>query len=459
MKLSTKQKLALQLLDDPQITDLLYGGGAGGSKTITICIWMVLQCRNYPGITIGLGRKELTKLKQTTIVSLLREAHPLIGVNKSEFNYNDHKGIIEYINGSAIQLVDLSRQPSDPNYDRFGSLLFTHVVIEEAGEVQRKARDVFISRKNRFMNHKYDIVGKSITTCNPSQNFLKLEYYNPYLKLGGGDYQKWEHGQVEINGEMKTAYRAFIKSLALDNPFLPRNYIEGLKQLPSAERKRLLEGNWDFENVDTMIFPPYSIDRALTSELKQVQRFIGVDISDTGSDKTILTLYESDIIVEQKEVVVDKQEAIGEQISLEIIKYAQQNNIIASQIGIDGIGVGASCRDFLRSKGWYVKVFIAGASSSENYRNLRAETIWKLGQAINKGDVKIYANLRTMDKLREQLIAHEYETQERVIIVKSKQDIKESLGVSPDYAESAYIAYWVARSNTDPKQNINRIIY
>ena len=139
MKLSTKQKLALQLLDDPQITDLLYGGGAGGSKTITICIWMVLQCRNYPGITIGLGRKELTKLKQTTIVSLLREAHPLIGVNKSEFNYNDHKGIIEYINGSAIQLVDLSRQPSDPNYDRFGSLLFTHVVIEEAGEVQRKA--------------------------------------------------------------------------------------------------------------------------------------------------------------------------------------------------------------------------------------------------------------------------------------------------------------------------------
>ncbi len=458
-QLSKKQQLALQLLDDPTITDLLYGGGAGGSKTITVCIWMITQCRNYSGITIGLGRKELTRLKQTTIISLLQEAHPILGVGKGEFNYNEHKGLIEYVNGSGIQLIDLSRQPSDPNYDRFGSLLLTHVVIEEAGEIQRRARDVFISRKNRFRNREYNIVGKSITTCNPSSNFLKLDYYNEYTKLGGGDYQKWPHGQVEVDGKMTTAYRAFIRSLAHDNPFLPRNYIESLKQLPLMERKRLLDGNWDFENVDTMIFPPHNIDRALTDKLETGKRYLGVDIADTGGDKTIMTLYEQNTIVEQREIEVDKTKAIGEQISLEIIKYAQQNGIQPKEIGIDGIGVGASCRDFLRSKGWYVQIFIAGAGSTENYRNLRSETIWKMGQAFDKGEVKIYKGLVTIDKLREQLIAHEYETQERIIYVKPKQEIKDALGVSPDYAESAYIAYWVANSNADPKQNINRIIY
>ena len=458
IQLSTQQKLTFQLLDDPTITDVLWGGGAGSGKTITVCMWMIQECRNYPGITIGLGRKEITRLKQTTVVSLLREAHQLLGVKSTEFKYSEHSGKIEYINGSTIQLVDLSRQPSDPNYDRFGSLLFTHVVIEEAGEVQKRARDVFISRKNRFKNKEYNIVGKSITTCNPSQNFLKLEYYEKYKELGGGDYQKWPHGQVEVDGKMTTAYRVFIRSLAKDNPFLPRNYIESLKQLPMTERKRLLDGDWNFENVDTMIFPPHNLDRAMTDEIKTGKRYLGVDIADTGGDKTILTHYEEDMIVNQKEITVDKTEAIGEQISLEIIKYAQQNNILPNQIGIDGIGVGASCRDFLRSKGWHVMIFIAGSGSTENYRNLRCETIWKLGQAIDRGDVRIYRNLPTLEKLRQQLMAHEYETEERVIIVKSKQTIKESLGVSPDYAESAYIAYWVAH-NSDPKQNINRIIY
>ena len=28
--------------------------------------------------------------------------------------------------------------PSDPDYDRFGSLNFTHVVVEESGEVVKK---------------------------------------------------------------------------------------------------------------------------------------------------------------------------------------------------------------------------------------------------------------------------------------------------------------------------------
>ena len=75
IKLSRKQILFLKLLDDPQIVDILFGGGAGGAKSLTVCLWMILECRNYPGIRIGLGRKELTRLKQTTLVTLLNEAH------------------------------------------------------------------------------------------------------------------------------------------------------------------------------------------------------------------------------------------------------------------------------------------------------------------------------------------------------------------------------------------------
>ena len=141
--MSQRQDLALKLLDHPQIVELDFGGAAGGAKTWTVCLWMLLQCRKYPGIRIGLGRKEGNRLRQTSVVTLLNEVHPIMGVTKEEYSYKDQAGFIIYKNGSVIQLLDLNYQPSDPDYDTLGSLLFTHVVIEEAGEIRKKAKDVF----------------------------------------------------------------------------------------------------------------------------------------------------------------------------------------------------------------------------------------------------------------------------------------------------------------------------
>jgi hypothetical protein len=65
----------------------------------------------------------------------------------------------------------------------------THVIIEEAGEVVQKARAVITSRKNRKLNKQYGITGKAVLTCNPSPNFVREEFYEPYLALGGGEQQ------------------------------------------------------------------------------------------------------------------------------------------------------------------------------------------------------------------------------------------------------------------------------
>lgn len=423
---------------------------------------MVLECRDYPGIRIGLGRKELTRLKQTTLASLFREAHPLLHVGSANYHYSDQKGLVTYQNGSSIQLVDLAYQPSDPDADTFGSFNFTHVVAEEVGEINKKVRDTFISRKNRFLNTEYGIVGKSVSTCNPSQNYIKQEYYKPYKEHGAGSFQKWDHGQVETGGRVQTAYRAFIQSLVTDNPFISRNYIEVLRKLPDVERRRLLEGDWDFADDDFMLFKSSTIDRSLISELPTGKRFIGVDISDVGVDKTVLSLIEEGVISDQVAIDVDKSGPVGEQIALAIIKYAQQHGIDSGQarnIGIDVIGVGASTRDFLRSKGWYIKEFVAGSGSSGTFRNLRSENLWNMSQAMQQGALKIYRELPTLQILREQLLAHQFETQERLILVKSKQDIKTTLGVSPDYAESAYIAYWVSAGDNDPRNDPSRVSF
>lgn len=434
-------------MNDPQIVELDFGGAAGGAKTWTVCLWMLLECRNYPGIRIGLGRKELTRLKQTTVVTLLREVHLVMGVTQNDYTYNDQKGIILYRNGSLIQLVDLQYQPSDPDYDTFGSLLFTHVVIEEAGEIRKKARDVFGSRKNRWKNDEYNIVGKTVLTQNPSQNFTREEFYDPYKKLGMGSHQKWPIGEVEVNGKMLPAYRAFVKSLPTDNPFISRNYIEVLKSLPPQERKRLYEGNWDYVSDDDSLFNGLLLDRSIISELENESSglsFIGVDVADKGKDKTIVTLIQNGIVIEQKRLQVNTtgEKAISEAYALELIKFAQQRGFTAQdakRIAIESNGVGVGMRDFMRSKGWFITEYVATSKT-------RSQGFFDLSQDLDKGDLKLWGQLETLGEIRRQLMTITYEFKEDLTPkIVEKKKMKETLGHSPDEADSLMIANYIRK--------------
>lgn len=463
--MSTRQDLALKLLDHPQVVELDFGGAAGGAKTWTVCLWMLLQCRKYPGIRIGLGRKEGNRLRQTSVVTLLNEVHPIMGVTKEEYSYKDQAGFIIYKNGSVIQLLDLNYQPSDPDYDTLGSLLFTHVVIEEAGEIRKKAKDVFGARKDRFMNEKYGITGKLVMTQNPSQNFTRQEFYEPYKKLGAGSHRVWPIGDVELpNGEMKTAYRGFVKSLPTDNPFISKNYIETLKRLPAQERKRLYEGNWDYLDDDDVLFPSLLLDRTMISERsheEEKSKFIGVDVADKGKDKTIVSLIEDGILIEQKRLNVDTtgEKPISELYSLELIKFAQQKGFTphqAKSIAIEGNGVGVGMRDFMRSKGWFITEYTATAQT-------RSGGYYNLSQRMEEGSFQILSQLETVEELRKQLMVHTYEFDEKLQPkVLPKKKIKEELGYSPDEADSAMIANWVANGGyaaLDPKKDPSRIVF
>ena len=458
LQLSKRQKIALDLLDDPQITDLLFGGGAGGGKTVLVCLWIALQCRNYPGVRIALGRKQGKRLRESTVVTLINKVHQYLGISKQEYKYNSLSGYITYINGSVIHLLDLAPQPSDPDFDTLGSTEYTHVVIEECGEIADKARQILGTRKNRYLNKEYGITGKTVLTTNPSQNFVRSEFYEPYNKLGGGTYQKWHHGSVFVNDTEMEAYKCFVRALVVDNPFADKNYIEELKRKPPHEKKRLLEGNWDYIDQDDMLFPSLLLDRAMTGELTIGDKYIGVDVADKGKDKTVATYMENGIIREQKELQVDTsgEKAISNSTALELIKFAQQrgfNDNMARQIAIEGNGVGVGVRDFMRNKGWFITEYTATASS-------RSKGFYNFFKHLDEGKTKIFNELETINELRKQLMAMTYDFKDNLEpSVIQKKKLKEILGYSPDEADSAMICDWVANGSSDKRYNIKRIGY
>lgn len=466
IKLSKKQHLALTLLDDPQVVEMDYGGGAGGCKSWTVALWMILQCRQYPGIRIGLGRKELSRLKQTTLVTLIREVHPILGITESEFRFKGDSNTLIYANGSEIQLFDLAYSPSDPDFDTLGSLNLTHVVIEEIGEIRKKAKDVFGSRKDRFKNQEYGITGKLVMTQNPSQNFTRKEYYDPYERAGGGEYQKWPIGTAFVNGEQREAYAVFVKSLPIDNPFLSKNYIETLKRLPTKERKRLYEGNWNYADDEDSLFQSDLLDRATVYNLydhiedETVEKYIGVDIADKGKDKTIVSLIVDGVCVKQERLTVDTsgEKPISYLYANELVKFAQQNGFKqedAKKIAIEGNGVGVGMRDALRTRGWFISVYTATARS-------RSQGFYDLSMDMDAGKIKLYHELPTLNEIRSQLVTHTFEMNDRLEpTVLTKKKIKEVLGHSPDEADSLMIAAWVARGKdkSDPRYDQSRIIF
>ncbi|MGW6120453.1 hypothetical protein ACWFRF_15530 [Nocardia sp. NPDC055165] len=477
--MSLKQQTALRLLDDPFVVELLFGGAAGGGKSWLVSLWAVIQCRKFPGIKIGLGRKELSNLRKTTGQTLLAEVFPLLGIVVGrDYRYSSlvDPGIY-FSNGSAIVFIDLAPAPSNPNFDNLGSLNLTHVIIEEAAEIQEKAKSVFSSRKNRKLNKEYGITGKVILTCNPGQNFVRQQFYEPWLKLGGGDSQSWPYSNdigepilVEINGEMLPARRAYVKSLPTDNPFLSPNYIQTLRGLGPVERRRLLEGDWDFDDDDAKLFKPHLFQFADDVPASD-EDFGGCDPS-RGGDACVFTHIKKNVIVDQVRLVIPRDDPkldIGTFVAQKYIEFCRQRGIGYSHAALDVVGIGASVLDACNRLGFYVQAFNAGSTHGirrlDRYGNIieqprledeaqtialfdkiRSQNFYDMAQAAHKGELLFLRELPFYAELKRDLADHLYETVERQTVVESKKRMKVRIGRSPDYADSLQSAWWV-RSN------------
>ena len=445
------------------------------SKTFTMAIMVLLTIRQYPGCRLFVGRKTLKSLRQSFIQTLLGQVHKMFNlVEDQDFNYSAQLGEIKYNNGSTVIFGELMKNPSDPDFSRFGSLELDMAFIEEAGEVTLEAKNAIRSRVGRgIMAKEHSLPGKLVLSGNPSQNFLRTEYYDPYMELGGGEYQSWIIGETVIRPDKKKIpkkvpmKRCFLRMSVYQNPFIPQSYIDTLKTLPRRERKRLLDGDWDYADDDSSLFKSGLIDKAITYELPQpsenFNKVIGVDVSDAGRDRTVFSLIDNGVLVTQKCSNVQmnwdrkSEEPLSYLIANELIEFAQRNGfqqVNAKNIAVESNGVGVGVRDALRVRGWTLTEYVnTGQSRSDNYYNLMLN--------MDSGTIKLYKDVSTLGELRKELGAHTYEmeNQEPKVIKKSK--LKETLGRSPDYSDSFMIASWMwdrkVNPQRDPKRNSKRI--
>lgn len=420
--------------------EILFGGGAGGGKTTLACAWLIIVSLMYPGIRCVIGRKELKRLKQSVLLTLFDIFGEWELKHGTHYVYNGSAGTITFYNGSELQLMDLDRLPSDPNYERLGSVEYTFGFIEEASEVEEKAKEVVRSRL-RYKLTEYDLVPKLLMTCNPSKNWLYSGYYKPS-----------KEGTLAED-------KAFIQSLVTDNPYISPHYIESLKKLKDRVlRERLLNGNWEYEDSDNALFQYDDLLDMFSTTLEQdipqkegeppkpkVEQYISVDAARFGNDKAVLKRWVGLKLVEMKEFGKSATTLIEE----EVRKMCASYFIPMSNVVVDEEGVGGGVVDHLKCKG-----FVGGSSPIDrrtdsekqnrteykiNYRNLRAQCYHKLAELVSEKKIAIaidnqeYKN--TVIQELEQIKVINIDTDGKFQII-GKDDIKLNIGRSPDYADT-----------------------
>jgi len=408
-----RQAEALQYLsNDSSVNYVLYGGAAGGGKTMLGCTWQILRRLKYPGTRGLIGRAKLDTLKKTTVATFLEVANMIGLVAGKDFTYNQQSHIIKFMNGSEIILADLFLYPSDPYMTDLGGLEITDFLIDEAAEVSEKAFNI-VSSRVRYKLNEFNLVPKGLITCNPSKNWIYNQFYLPY------------------KNESLPEYKAFVQALPGDNLYLPESYVTSLTRLPEVDRKRLLEGDWEYDNSADRLYQYEELMRCFRESAEQgKEMYLTGDIARLGKDRTVLCVWNGFNCID---IVVLSQKRIDET-KREVQRLMSQYNIKLSNVLVDEDGVGGGLVDSLRCRGFQNG---SKAVRGSHYQNLKADCYFKLGELIDKNQIILPIRYQE-DIVKElELIRRVNPDADGKLKVTSKETISQRTGgLSPDFADA-----------------------
>jgi len=421
MKYHQKQIDALNLLAiDNDCRQLLYGGGVGGGKSFLGCDWQIKRRLKYPNTRGLIGRSELKKLRLSTMATFfeLCATHGLLPDKHWTYNGQDH--VIKFFNGSQIILMDLADLPSDPEFQRFGSIELTDAFVDEAGEVSQKCIDILSSRlRYKLINDK----PKLLMTCNPHKGWLYNEFFD-----------------AQRNGTIRKD-RRFIQALPTDNPHVSEVYLESLQMLPIIDRKRLLEGDWDYDETKDRIYEYDDLLRCfrMPSTISQ-DKFITADIARMGNDRTVIVLWNG---LHAEKFIVLKHKPINEVVDT-IRQLSESNGVRLSNVLCDEDGIGGGVVDFMKCKG-----FLNGSKAvRDNYMNLKADCYFKLGELITTNAITFESTHKDTIVKELEMIRREKIDSDGKLRVTNKETLQKKYGISPDFADAIMMrAFYELKKN------------
>lgn len=408
-RFNARQKLALSYLSpSSKVEQVLFGGGVYGGKSWLGCYWHIIRRLKYPETRGLIGRAELKKLQLSTMLRFWELANEMGLRPREHYTYNGQLNIITWHNGSQTILMDMADTPSDRDFHRFGSLEITDYFIDEASEVSAKAIAILDTRV------RYNLIGgipKGLLTCNPSKGWLYNDFYDPHRK-----------------GKLPE-HRMFVESLLRDNTIAPDPVYEAkMMRMPEDIRKRLLDGDWDYDGSKDSLFDYADLIRMFELPPTTGAMYVSADVAAMGDDMTIVGVW-SGLCLTNVYSFIHKY---PHEIAAEIRQICTRHSVPLANtvVDADGLGIGVkgilSCREFLNG---------SSAVDKDHYINMRSECYFKLSELVRLNRVTCMVHserdeiIKQLDAIRRKGV----DTEKKLAVV-SREDIVRTLGYSPDTA-------------------------
>lgn len=418
---------------DPEATDIVYGGAKGGAKSFTGCKLIFHDALVYKGTNYFIARKQLTDLIKYTQPSI-QECFDDWGISLLKYaKFNGQYNFYEIYNGSKVFLIECSYKPSDEEYQRFGSMQMTRGWIEEAGEVAEAAKNNLAASVGRWKNDEYNLVGKVLQTCNPSKNYLYREYYKKFV------------------AKTLEPWKRFIQALPQDNKMLSSGYIEHLERtLSPNEKKRLLMGNWSYDNDPTVLIDFEKITDVFTNtHVKEGRKCITADIARLGGDRIVIIRWNG---MRGKVVAYDREKLTVTTTRIEAARSV--HGVGKSDVLVDSDGMGSGVEDFGGFKGFINNarpmpdpkkpMGADGKPVVENFDNLKSQCGFRMAEIINANGLYLEVEDWMKDLIVEEL--EQVKQKELDSDMKKglmpKKEVKEFIGRSPDFFDAILMRIW-----------------
>lgn len=224
--------------------EVLYGGAAGGGKSVAIVMDALLRCLTYPGTTAYIFRRTYAELDDTVI----KEAKARYPRRVGRYNAGRHEYYM--VNGSVIRFRHCAAIADMYNYSgaEIHWLYFDELTSFEF--------DIYTFLKTRLRAKKslgiVPLVRCSSNPGNIGHGWVKKYFVDagPFMEV----VERTVHSkQLAREIVVRTQY---IPSLATENPHITDDYIFQLEQKPEALKRALLFGEWDaFEG---QVFPEFT---------------------------------------------------------------------------------------------------------------------------------------------------------------------------------------------------------
>ncbi|MGE5351993.1 MAG: terminase large subunit domain-containing protein [Acidobacteriota bacterium] len=415
--------------------EILFGGAKGGGKSEAL-LFGALRYANHPGYKALIVRRTYPRLKELIGRSMC--------FRQLSAKYNKQEKTWSFPGGGSVRFGHCQNPGDELNYQGHQYHYIGFDQVEEFTEEMF----LVISACGRTSDN---IPVRIRATANPG-GIGRIWVRKRWIKDKLPNVKYVTEGIVD--GKPVKLSSMFIPSSIYDNKILLEHnpqYVVFLRNLPEKLRRMYLEGDFDAGDESNQLIPYKLIEKARAKPSLELafpeSIFLGVDVARFGDDKTEFATVENDRLISIEEF---EKKDIAEVAAI-LFSKIKSCKLKPENVGIDTVGLGAGVYDILKSQGIKLTEIISGAKPLQlkndpfSYRNLRSQMLWHYRERLRTGEAKIAIN---DDLFEEEAISLKYEiSNEKVISIESKEEVKRRLGRSTNRLDAAVYADFVREVN------------